>query len=162
MTGLDHALPWILVFHVTLSSSLHSRGSPLASETPCPLGPRNRGQASPARTAGEISIPMIRARTGERALMRKRIAAAMVSPLPHRRGPRERFWSVGKGESVKASLGLLRKELQVGEVEQHLPVGQALLVAAFAEDDADLVGRAEELVDLPGGKEALLRALRVG
>src|SRR5476651_2167788 len=46
MTGEDQPLPWIAVFHATFLVSLHSRGRPLASAWPSPLGPRNSAQLS--------------------------------------------------------------------------------------------------------------------
>src|SRR5690606_41510776 len=48
ITGDDHALPWIGVFHFTFLPSPSSVGSPFASLWPSPAGPRNCGQFSPA------------------------------------------------------------------------------------------------------------------
>jgi len=43
MTGDDHALPGIGVFHATPLDSLHSTGRLWSLETPSPVGPRNSG-----------------------------------------------------------------------------------------------------------------------
>src|SRR4051812_45997968 len=51
--GDDHDLPWIGVFHLTFSVSLHVTGTFLASLTPCPVGPRNCGQSAVAAKAQE-------------------------------------------------------------------------------------------------------------
>src|SRR5688572_19577615 len=48
ITGDDHALPWIAVFHFTLFVSLQVSGKPLAPECPSPFGPRNCGHCSAA------------------------------------------------------------------------------------------------------------------
>src|SRR5581483_9295043 len=45
-TGDDHPRPWIGVFQATFFVSLHSRGRPVASACPSPLGPRNSAQFS--------------------------------------------------------------------------------------------------------------------
>src|SRR5439155_12509037 len=46
-TGDDHPRPGTATFHATFSVALHRTGTPVASEWPCPSGPRNCGQ-SPA------------------------------------------------------------------------------------------------------------------
>src|SRR5262245_51678345 len=46
MTGDDQPRPGIPVLLFTLFVSLHVTGKSFASETPCPLGPRNCGQSA--------------------------------------------------------------------------------------------------------------------
>ena len=44
-TGDDQPFPGIATFQRTFLFSLHVNGSPVSSETPCPVGPRNCGQS---------------------------------------------------------------------------------------------------------------------
>src|SRR5260221_13120314 len=48
-TGDDHPCPGTSIFHATFFVVLHSVGTPVEVDNPCPVGPRNWGQSS-ART----------------------------------------------------------------------------------------------------------------
>ena len=65
ITGEDHALPWMAVFHFTCSVSLNFTGSPVASLCPSPAGPRNCGQFSAVQSvAAQCSAAVKTARRG--------------------------------------------------------------------------------------------------
>src|SRR4051794_17239820 len=44
ITGDDHAFPWIATCHLMFSAGDQVTGRLFASESPCPVGPRNCGQ----------------------------------------------------------------------------------------------------------------------
>src|SRR5437773_832393 len=56
MTGDDQPPPGIVCFQATFLVLLHSVGRPPFSTWPCPVGPRNSGQASAARGLGASAI----------------------------------------------------------------------------------------------------------
>src|SRR5687768_17101678 len=70
MTGDDHALPEIEVFHLTLFVSLQVKGRPVAVDCPSPVGPRNWGQSHSERTLVAVSNSPLNAR----ALLKLRMA----------------------------------------------------------------------------------------
>src|SRR5262245_56482271 len=60
-TGLLQPLSCSGVFHLMFCVSLHFVGSPLASDMPSPLGPRNCGQLSAAATGRATTITTAKA-----------------------------------------------------------------------------------------------------
>jgi hypothetical protein len=52
--GDDHPCPGIGVFHATFFSGDHSAGTFASDETPCPVGPRKRGQFSALARAANV------------------------------------------------------------------------------------------------------------
>ena len=57
MTGDDHPLPGIGVFHPTLLVALKRIGTPVAVDVPCPVGPRNCGQIPFVGLAADTKDP---------------------------------------------------------------------------------------------------------
>jgi hypothetical protein len=54
-TGDDHPRPATGAFHATFFVGLHSTGTPVADDTPWPVGPRNCGQSSATPIDGTAS-----------------------------------------------------------------------------------------------------------
>src|SRR5687768_16842464 len=71
--GDEWPRPAMGVFHLMFFVALHSSGSPVSVETPCPSGPRHWGQLEPLDLARIVSAkPMVRRRQKENAMATRR------------------------------------------------------------------------------------------